>query len=373
MIFDSGATTMKQAALAAVQDCYDILAEIGQGGFGTVYKARQLTTGQLVAIKVLQPRGDRVGDHERRMARFQREMQLCARLHHPNIVRLIDSRTADDGALCSVFEFVPGKNLSEVLASEGRLQPREAQHLMGQVLDALACAHSHGVVHRDLKPANIMVVPTGARRNALVLDFGIGALTEGLHGEDIAKLTGTNETLGTPLYAAPEQLHGHTPSPRSDLYSWALVFIESLTGERPIPGGSLAEIILSQISAPTPIPRALANHPLEKLLRRATVKDPGARDVTAATLLRDLDGCDLSLFDSRSFGPPSRLVHADVATVMDERTSSPVLRQPDTAPGPESSRATHPEVIAQRLVQGERRQITAFPAQWDPKLGIHVT
>src|SRR5262249_36059990 len=153
---------------------------------------------------------------EKRIARFQREMALCAEIHHPNIVRLIDSGRADAGLVYSVFEFVPGKNLGEALAEEGRIDALEAKHLMLQVLDALACAHAQEIVHRDIKPSNIMIVPTGARRNAMVLDFGIGALSADGRREDLARITLTNESIGTPCYSAPEQLRGQPPTPRSD-------------------------------------------------------------------------------------------------------------------------------------------------------------
>ncbi|HSN97116.1 MAG TPA: serine/threonine-protein kinase, partial [Candidatus Nanopelagicales bacterium] len=154
---------------------YEILARLGEGGFGVVYKARQLTTGQPVALKILRL-GEAEGgaQAERRAARFLRETRLCAQLHHPNLVQLVDVGRAGDGTLYTAFAFAPGDDLAAVLEREGALAPGEARHLMLQVLDALACAHAAGVVHRDLKPSNVMVIPTGARRSALVLDFGFG-------------------------------------------------------------------------------------------------------------------------------------------------------------------------------------------------------
>src|SRR5262249_45569992 len=151
-----------------LQGGYEIVAEVGGGSFGWVYRARQLSTGQQVAIKVLRAVQDPAmsrgsGGRER----FRREMRVGAELSRPNIVRLIDWGEISDGRLYAAFEFVPGATLREVLADEGKLAPHEAIHLMSQVLDALACAHARGVVHRDLKPENIMVTHTGARRNAM--------------------------------------------------------------------------------------------------------------------------------------------------------------------------------------------------------------
>jgi serine/threonine protein kinase len=154
---------------------YDILDLIGSGGFGRIYRARQRTTGQDVAVKVLHSRGDDPRDES--LARFRQELAVCATLHHPNIVHLIDSGGGDGNQLFAVFELIPGSTLADVIAAEGALRPSEAIHLMSQVLDALACAHAAGIVHRDLKPANVMVTPTGARRNALVLDLASAPTT----------------------------------------------------------------------------------------------------------------------------------------------------------------------------------------------------
>ncbi|MCG8417496.1 MAG: TOMM system kinase/cyclase fusion protein [Proteobacteria bacterium] len=278
-----------------LDDRYEILGQLGEGGFGVVYKARQRTTGQLVAIKTVRlPPGKEKAGTETWLARFLRETQLCAQLHHPNIVQLINAGEADTGLLYTVFAFVPGKSLSHVLADEGALNPIEAQYLMLQVLDALACAHQVGVVHRDLKPSNIMINPAGARRNALVLDFGIGTIVKGLQPLDYQNLTRTNESLGTPGYAAPEQLRGQEPSLTTDFFSWGLVFLECLTGQRVFRGSSVPEIIHKQLDwAPIPLPVSLQGHPLGELLKNALAKDGMARPKSAGELLKALEACDL--------------------------------------------------------------------------------
>lgn len=267
---------------------YEILSKIGEGGFGQVYKARQLITLQIVAIKVLREVHSANPSH---VARFQREMQLCAQLYHPHIVRLIDSGTTEAGLLFSVFEYVPGQTLTHILTSEKALSAWEATQLMVQVLDALECAHRAGVVHRDLKPQNIMVSHTGARRNALVLDFGLGTLpTE--NSEDLAKITQTQEVLGTPTYASPEQLRGEQVTARSDLYSWGLIFLECLTGQRAVDGPTLQAVIFKQLGPePIPIPAWLEHHRLGRVLRKVTAKNHELRDMAAPQLLRELDAC----------------------------------------------------------------------------------
>ncbi len=267
------------------QDQYEIHSVLGEGGFGRVLQARQLSTGQMVAIKLNCP-GNGPSQSQRISARFLREMKLCAKLHHPNIVRLLDAGKTEEGVLFTVLEFVPGQDLEKVLAEDGRLGLPEAGRLMCQVLDALAAAHSAGIVHRDLKPANIMVTQSGARRNATVLDFGVGAFVGQQCSEEIAKITGTMEIVGTPLYASPEQLKGEATSYRSDLYAWGLTFIECITGLAPMMGDNITDVVYNQLGPePVEIPSALHGHPLGALIKRATYKEAAQRNVTAAGLL----------------------------------------------------------------------------------------
>jgi TOMM system kinase/cyclase fusion protein len=277
------------------QGRYDVLEKLSEGGFGMVYKARQLTTGQMVAIKVMRWMVREDGADRVYLERFRRETKLCAELHHPNIVQLIDSGETEEGMLYTVFEFIPGKDLARVLAEEGAIAPRETKHLMGQVLDALSCAHALGIVHRDLKPGNIMLVHTGARRNAKVLDFGVAGLVPSEDEDDDSQvITAPLERVGTPAYAAPEQLRGKPATARSDLYAWGLVFLECLTGKRVIRGASLPDTIYRQLEpTPIPLPSSLAGHPLGRLLALVTVKDVNERPITAPDALRELEACDM--------------------------------------------------------------------------------
>src|SRR5262245_43860942 len=270
-----------------LQGGYDILAEVGGGSFGWVYRARQLSTGQQVAVKILRTAhaAGTAGSSDAR-ERFRREMRLCAELSHPNIVRLIDSGETAEGLLFAVFEFVPGTTLRELLAQEDKLTLREAIHLMSQVLDALSCAHARGVVHRDLKPENIMITETGARRNAMVLDFGLGGLLQEAAALALPRLTPTCELLGPPCYAAPEQLRGEPTSARSDLYSWGLVFLECLTGALATEGASGHDVIMRQLGPePVPIPAWLRGQWLGRVLQVVTAKSVDKRDVTIPGLL----------------------------------------------------------------------------------------
>jgi TOMM system kinase/cyclase fusion protein len=275
------------------QDRYELLSVLGGGGFGVVYKGRQLSTGQEVAVKLIRfpvGRGSQ-REQEQRNLRFVREMRLCARLNHPHVVKLLDSGQTPNGELFTVFEFVPGRDLEE----QGALPIPEAVRVMGQVLDGLAAAHNQGVVHRDLKPANIMITSTGVQRNATILDFGIGAFVSQVAEQEQARITDTGQMLGTPRYAPPEQLRGVAPTTRSDLYSWGLVLLECLSGRPAVPGSSLPEIVSQQIAfTPVPLPPMLQGHPLGELLSRVLVKDVSKRDVTAEGVLHWLLSIDLA-------------------------------------------------------------------------------
>jgi TOMM system kinase/cyclase fusion protein len=297
----------RPASGSLFEDRYEILGELGSGSFGQVYQARQLTTGQSVAIKLLSPREGTESSTGREAERFRRETRICAALSHTNIVRLLDSGETQAGQLYAVFEHVPGETLEQALSREGALGVRESIRLMTQVLDALACAHAKGIVHRDLKPANLMLSGTGARRNALVLDFGLGGLAEGRRRVEWETLTQTREFLGTPLYAAPEQLVGEPPTPRSDLYAWGLIFLECLTGRRPFEEAGAMERLLTGGGA-VEIPAWLRGHRLGALLETVTAREAARRDVPIESLIEALDAISVGgeLPEAPEEAPPPR-------------------------------------------------------------------
>jgi len=275
---------------ARFQSRYEILAELGCGSFGRVHKARSLATGAPVAIKIAHVRdAQSAADRAAAVDLFRREMALCAALSHPNIVQLIDSGEVDGDLLYAVFEYVPGLTLRELMEQRASLEPVEAVRLMSQVLDALSSAHAAGVVHRDLKPENIMITQTGARANAKVLDFGLGALLPVAGGEGGDQGGNAGDVVGTPRYAAPEQLRGDPPTRACDLYAWGLVLLECLTGNPPRTAGSPRNGRSARaVSGEVAIPSALRRTPLGHLIAQVTEKDPSARPPTAAHVLATL-------------------------------------------------------------------------------------
>jgi len=252
---------------------YQLITKIGEGGFGTVYQAKQLSTQQNVAIKFLSLSSSFNDDKKRRyIERFHREADLIRRLNHPNIVRLVDKGQQDNDLLYAVYEFIDGNSLKEHLNEYGPIDAPQAAEIMACVLDASSHAHEQGVIHRDIKPANIMLYKVGAKTHVKVLDFGIGTLKNEARQLDYKSITLTQETLGTPSYSAPEQLRGEPPVAQTDIYVWGLVFLECLTGTPTITGSSLASIFHQQLS-PNNVPLGiLAGHNSANFFRRVLNK-----------------------------------------------------------------------------------------------------
>ena len=187
------------AAGSVIADRYHLNRELGEGAFGVVYAATQLSTGQSVALKVLQHPPNLSAEQMASCAsRFTREMQLIGQLHHPHVVRLVDSGALDDGRMFMVLELVQGTDLADLIHEKGAMPVEQAQHLMFQVLDALCYAHDRGIVHRDLKPENVMVSSAGYRPSATVLDFGVAAITQEARDQDYRTLTIAGMAPGTP-------------------------------------------------------------------------------------------------------------------------------------------------------------------------------
>ncbi|HWN66564.1 MAG TPA: protein kinase, partial [Haliangium sp.] len=303
----SNFTTKRIGPGTVIDGRYELLSHLGTGGFGLVYKARQLNTGQLVAVKIarhLEGAGARSA-----VARFQREMAVVGELSHPNIVRLIDAGQVPDGPLFTVLELVRGDTLSDLLSREGPLEPNEAKHLMIQVLDALFSAHDLGVIHRDLKPANIMVNSVGARRNAMVLDFGIATFIKAMRSADYQSLTPADFVGGTPAYMAPEQFHGGDPNPQTDIYAWGLMFLECLTGQRVVRGSTMAETMFLHLrEEPHPLPPLLETHPVGRILATAMAKEPEQRYADTRDALIALVACDVSDLPRAALAAPDVIV-----------------------------------------------------------------
>jgi len=262
-------------------DRYDSTAVLASSALAEVRRARDRATGRDVVIKVSVAADD--GFAGRTAAGGGVHATLFhATLFHPNIATPIDSGTLPDGRMFVVFPFVSGMTLRALLDRDGRLEPDLAVGLLTEVLDALAAVHRAGVVHRDVKPENIMVACSGVQRHAVLLDFGFADMAQGV----LAGWEDRRELLGTPRYAAPEQLRGEQAAPAADVYSWGLTLLECLTGRQAIPGASAREAVAHQLgSEPVAIPEEWVHAPLGRLLARVTSKDPACRPASAVEAL----------------------------------------------------------------------------------------
>ena len=251
----------------ALGDDYELLEELGAGGFGRVYRVRDLGLEREVALKVLHPA---LTADFGVVERFRREAQLAARLRHPNVVSIYEI-AGRSGLLWYTMELVPGANLAQVVQRDGPLSVERTVRLVNETLSALEHAHALGLVHRDLKPENMLLDADGRVR---ITDFGLALA---LRGE---RYGGATSRSGTPQFAAPEQLLGERVDPRADLYSLAAVACFALLGRPPFEGLT-AEVILAKQSAemlpPLAGERSEITRELEAVLVRALRSNPADR------------------------------------------------------------------------------------------------
>lgn len=265
---------------------FEIDSVLGAGGFGTVYKARQLATGQWVAIKVL--------NHamlEDQARRFDAEMGVLAKLNHAHTVKLIDRAVLDTHAVM-VLEYVEGPTLKQLLRERGPLSPKVSVRIIAQILESLDEAHAMGIVHRDLKPGNIILSGPPHRPSAKLLDFGIAAALETYDGE-WDSITTTGSVTGTPSYIDPETLlpdddGRHRAKATSDIYAVGLLLFECLTGVKAMNGKTPHEVYMRQVRSPLPMPSRLRAHPLGEVLRTACKKNARSRYQSAEEMLEAL-------------------------------------------------------------------------------------
>jgi eukaryotic-like serine/threonine-protein kinase len=261
---------------------YEILAPLGAGGMGVVYRARDSRLEREVAIKFIA--SGVLADGIAR-SRFRKEALALAKLNHQNIAGVYDVGTAD-GADYLVMEYVPGQSLAQKLKS-GPLRPVEAISLGEKVAAALQEAHERGIVHRDLKPANIIVTPRG---HAKVLDFGIAKLLSITDRDDTKTFSETRGLVGTPLYMSPEQVEGAPVDFRTDLWSLGAVLYEALTGRPPFEGNGLALLRAITEKKPKTLRELRPDTPpeAEQIVLRALEKDKAKRYQSASEIAQDL-------------------------------------------------------------------------------------
>ena len=269
-----------------INDRYQIIKTLGEGGMANVYLAHDTILDRNVAVKVL--RGDLAND-EKFVRRFQREALSASSLSHPNIVEMYDVGE-DDGQYYIVMEYVDGKTLKQVLKQRGHLSITEVVDIMLQVTDGMAHAHDAYIIHRDIKPQNIMILANGMIK---ITDFGVATALNS------TQLTQTNSVMGTVHYLPPEQAQGKGSTIKSDIYSMGIMMYELLTGLVPYKGDNAVEIALKHLKEPLPsVRKANPTIPqsIENVIIRATAKNPKNRYTDAREMHEDLK---TALDDSR--------------------------------------------------------------------------
>ena len=264
-----------------INDRYQIIKTIGEGGMANVYLAKDTILDRNVAVKVL--RGD-LADDEKFVRRFQREALSASKLNHPNIVEMYDVGE-DNGRYYIVMEYVQGKTLKSLVKKRGALTLPEVIDIMTQLSSAIMCAHDSYIIHRDIKPQNVMILDDGRVK---IMDFGIAmALNSN-------ELTQTNSVMGSVHYLPPEQANGSGSTIKSDIYSLGILMYELLTGKVPFKGDNAVEIAIKQMKEP--IPSICKQNPdipqsVENIVLRACAKNPKNRYDSVREMYDDIKSC----------------------------------------------------------------------------------
>ncbi len=269
---------------------YQVMKKLGEGGMSYVYLAKEISSGETVAIKVLSPR---LASDKSSVERLRREAGLAMRLDHPNVCRILRLGESEDGLIYLVMPFLKGELLSDREVRGGPMEMTLGVTLLKQMCAGLHHAHELQIIHRDLKPENVMLVPDddGGVERAVVMDFGLAK--ERRADPAIAKLTATGIILGTPEFMSPEQIRGKPLDARSDIYALGIVAFEMFTGKLPFQGRNAQEMMIARLrSQPIAIRTLRPDVPdaVEKALTKALQTNPDDRFTTAIEFAEALTG-----------------------------------------------------------------------------------
>jgi len=305
---------------------FRILAKIGTGGMGSVYKANQTAMNRLVAVKILHPK---LANRRDLVSRFRREAKAMSHLTHPNTVKVLLYGELEDGSLYIIMEHLEGKNLNQTVRSEGPMPFDRALPILVQVCGALEEAHRTGIVHRDLKPENIFLCNQGGLRDfPKVLDFGLAKVTEREMRPGSIILTQEGMVFGTPEFMSPEQAQGRTLTPASDIYSLAVILYELLTGKLPFDARTPVEYLQLHVTAPPiplneRVPGQSFPPGLTSVIARALSKKPEDRYRSAAELAAALK--------------PLVSTTRGLSSIIPVRSDRPAQASPPPLPAPSSA------------------------------------
>ena len=319
---------------------YLLERRLGQGGMGVVFQARHIFLKTSHAIKVILP--DLVGNDPMLTTRFRQEALAAAAIRHPNIIAVTDFGVVRGTMPFLVMEFVKGRSLQDILATEGAMTPPRAWEFISAIASGVGAAHRQNIVHRDLKPLNIMVqdeVPVA--EGVKILDFGLAKIKSGeLLGSFVQAQT--SGLMGSPFYMAPEQWSDEEPDARADIYSLGVILYQMLAGEVPFKGSSIPSIMKKHLTLPPPSFQSMGVSvppPIEAVVRHALEKEVSARIDSVPAFLRDLHGALNS----------SPVVAAGMreTVVMDPNRTMASVPQPPAKPTPDLSQTAAQPRISQ--------------------------
>jgi len=282
------ARAQKTSEKQILDERYELLVRVGHGSIGLVYKARDLTNGQIVALKIIRPEQ---ANKEAAVKRLLQEVAIVAAISHTNIGQVYGYGIEKDGLPYLVMEFVEGENLEERLKAAGKVAQSRAVDLFLQISAGLICAHMNGIIHRDLKPSNIILKrETNGQDTAIIVDFGFAGH---LRSDDKAvRLTQEGEVFGSPAYMSPEQCLGGNVDVRSDIYSFGCLMYEVLTGTLPLVGENVLSTVAKQVSE-TAVSMRVYNpsisESIDALVLKCLNKEPLYRYQSVSELRQDLD------------------------------------------------------------------------------------
>ncbi len=337
-------TELRSLVERALSAHYELDSEIGRGGMGVVYRAKDRRLKRTVAIKILPPE---LAFRSEIKTRFLREAEMAAQLNHPNIVDIYAVDEAG-GIVYFVMAYITGDNVAKLLHEHGALPIDQTRRILRDVADALAYAHERGVIHRDIKPDNILIDADSGR--PMVTDFGIArAVSEGE-----TRLTATGIAIGTPTYMSPEQAAGERAiDGRSDLYSLGILGYQMLSGEPPFVANSTPAILVKHVSErPTPIEQRRSDVPpdLARVIMQLLEKDPANRFPSAGAVVVALDTGRVPTYSSSGSRAVSTAAPGPSAPAAPAAANYPSSAQPQSygerVPTPEEYRRWEaPEVV----------------------------
>jgi serine/threonine-protein kinase len=275
---------------------YLVEDKIGEGGFGAVFRGKQIATGREVALKILHPHN--VHD-ETIVARFRREAEACSKLRDPHTVTTYDFDETPDGILYLAMELLRGRALHHLQKADGPLGAGRVLRIMDQVAASLSEAHANGIVHRDMKPENVFIEQRAGEDHVKVLDFGIAKVMS--DDRQVPALTAVGQTLGTLEFMSPEQLRGQKLDGRSDIYALGMMAYEMLTGKLPfLSAKTPIDIINFHMKHEAPPPSRLADHivippAVDAIILKMVQKDREARFADANSLREEIARAQRSL------------------------------------------------------------------------------